>query len=132
MTATTDLDAALAIDCDCVLYTARDMGNFNTDAELIQLLEAGRNVVTPLPYQNAALFRDGGFAAMLEAACAKGGSTFHATGIDPDLITDRVALALTGMCTELRSLRIRETWPANSRTWGGPGAEARAWTGPRL
>lgn len=111
--ATTDLAEALAIDCDCVIYTARDMGDFNTDDELIEILEAGRNVVTPLPYQNAALFRQDGFGERLDAACAAGGSSFHATGIDPDLITDRVALALTGICTELRSLRIRETWPAN-------------------
>lgn len=110
---TTDLETALGVDCDCVLYTARDMGDFNTDDELIRILESGRNVVTPLPYQNARLFRDDDFVERLEGACSAGGSTFHATGIDPDLITDRVALALTGICTDLRQLSIRETWPAN-------------------
>ena len=111
--ASTDVDAVLATECDCVIYTARDMGNFNTDDELIRILEAGHNLVTPLPYQNAPLFREEEFTERLRAACAQGSATFHATGIDPDLITDRVALALTGMCTDLRSLAIRETWPAN-------------------
>jgi 4-hydroxy-tetrahydrodipicolinate reductase len=70
-------------------------------------------VVTPLPYQNAHLFREAEFVARLERACEVGGSTFHATGIDPDIVTGRVALALTGMCTRLDRLTIRETWPAN-------------------
>jgi hypothetical protein len=109
----TDPERALAIDSDCVLYTARDMGNRNTDDEIVRILEAGRNVVTPLPYQNAALFRDREFVERLEQACATGSTSFHATGIDPDLITDRVVLSLTGMCTHLEHLTIRETWPAN-------------------
>jgi len=111
--ATTDLEDALAIECDCVLYTARDMGDRNADDEIVRILEAGRNVVTPLPYQNAALFRDEAFVDRLEAACASGRASFHSTGIDPDLITDRVVLSLTGICTHLEHLRIRETWPAN-------------------
>src|ERR1700722_1724200 len=72
--ATTDAQSLLAIDCDCVIYTARDLGNFNTDAEILQLLAAGKNVVTPLPYQNARLFRDAQFVERLDAACAMGGS----------------------------------------------------------
>ncbi|ORV49054.1 hypothetical protein AWC05_02455 [Mycobacterium florentinum] len=110
---TSDTAALAAIDCDCVVYTARDMGNFNTDDEIIELLETGRNVVTPLPYHNAPLFRAPEFVERLERACRIGGSTFHATGIDPDIITERIALALTGMCTSLQHLTIRETWPAN-------------------
>jgi 4-hydroxy-tetrahydrodipicolinate reductase len=111
--ASTDVDVLAGIECDCVLYTARDMGDHNTDGEIVSLLQAGRNVVTPLPYQNAHLFREPGFVERLERACEVGGSTFHATGIDPDIVTGRVALALTGMCTRLDHLTIRETWPAN-------------------
>ena len=111
--ASTDPDVLAGIECDCVLYTARDMGNHNTDDEILGLLAAGRNVVTPLPYQDAHLFREAAFVSRLEQACEDGGSTFHATGIDPDIVTGRVALALTGMCTRLDHLTIRETWPAN-------------------
>lgn len=111
--ATTDPASLIGLDCDCVIYTARDMGNFNTDDEILGLLESGRNVVTPLPYQNAHLFREPAFVERLHRACRVGGSTFHATGIDPDIITGRIALALTGLCTSLQHLTIRETWPAN-------------------
>lgn len=108
--ATTDVEALLAIDCDCIVYTARDMGNFNTDDEILMLLSRGKNVVTPLPYQNAHLFRDKAFSDKLHAACKAGGSVFHASGIDPDLISDRVLIALTGMCTEVKSLKLQENW----------------------
>jgi 2,4-diaminopentanoate dehydrogenase len=113
VSATTDPGALTCTDCDCIIYTARDMGDCNTDDEIVGLLEAGRNVVTPLPYHNAHLFREPAFVDRIERACQIGGSTFHATGIDPDIITDRVALALTGICTSLEHLTIRETWPAN-------------------
>src|SRR6476620_6077756 len=64
----TDVAALLKIDCDVVLMTSRDMGTFNTDDEILEVLAAGRNVVTPLPYQNAHLFRDRKFLDKLEAA----------------------------------------------------------------
>jgi 2,4-diaminopentanoate dehydrogenase len=112
--ATADPNEAIAIDCDCVLYTPRDMGNHNTDAELLQLLSAGRNVVTPLPYQCAHRLREPEFLAALDRACRDGGATFHATGIDPDAISDRVVLGLTSMCTDISRLRLREQWEVDA------------------
>jgi len=108
--ATDDVDALLAIECDCVLYTPRDFGNDNADEELLRILAAGHNVVTPLPYQNAFLYRDEAFVQRLNAACEQGGSTFHATGIDPDVISDRVVLGLTGLCTDVKHIVLREMW----------------------
>jgi 2,4-diaminopentanoate dehydrogenase len=106
----TNVAALLAIDCDCIVMTARDMGNFNTDAEILQILASGRNIVTPLPYHNAHLFRDREFVANLEAACRAGKSVFHATGIDPDVVSERVVPALTGMCNDITSLTLQENW----------------------
>jgi 4-hydroxy-tetrahydrodipicolinate reductase len=111
VTITTDREQALAIDCDCILYTARDMGNNNTDEEIFRLLSAGRNVVTPIPYNNAALWREPEFNARLAKSCSDGGSSFHSTGMSPDMISERIALALTGMSAELQSFTIRENWP---------------------
>lgn len=108
---TIDADVALAIDCDCVLYCGRDMGDNNTDDEVLRLLRSGRNVVTPIPYNNAVLWREPEFHARLVRACEEGGTSFHATGLSPDLVSERLALALTGMCADLRSLTIRENWP---------------------
>jgi 2,4-diaminopentanoate dehydrogenase len=112
--ATTDVQALLKLDCDCVVYTARDMGNFNTDEEILQILASGKNVVTPLPYQQAHLFREKSFVDRLHAACAAGRSVFHATGIDPDLISDRVVLGLTGLCTHIEHLKLQEIWDSDS------------------
>jgi 2,4-diaminopentanoate dehydrogenase len=108
--ATNDANTLLALDADCVIFTPRDFGNFNTDEELLQILRAGKNVVTPLPYHNAHLYRDPAFVEQLNAACADGGSTFHATGIDPDVISDRVVTALTGLCTDIKTIKLREIW----------------------
>jgi 4-hydroxy-tetrahydrodipicolinate reductase len=110
VTATDDVAALLALEADCVIYTPRDFGINNADAELITILEAGHNVVTPLPYHNAVLYRQDGFGERIAQACATGGSTFHPTGIDPDLISDRVLMGMTGICTDITSIRLRELW----------------------
>jgi 4-hydroxy-tetrahydrodipicolinate reductase len=48
--ATTDVSRFLATKPDCVFYAARDFTNFNTDPDIVMLLEAGVNVITALPY----------------------------------------------------------------------------------
>lgn len=35
---------------------------------------------------------------------------FHAGGIDPDLMSDRVLLGLTGACADVKSVRLQECW----------------------
>lgn len=108
--ASTDVDALLQIDCDAVIYSALDMGRYHTDDEIIRLLEAGKNVITTLPYQHLPAVRDQAFIERLEAACRKGQSVFHATGVDPDTVCDRVLPALTTMCTDIRHVQIQENW----------------------
>jgi 2,4-diaminopentanoate dehydrogenase len=112
--ATTDADKLLELDCDCIIYTALDTGDFNTDAELLQLLTAGKNVVTPLPYQNMHFFRDADTVAAFNAACETGDAVFHATGVDPDIISDRVLLSLTGLCTDITSIKLQEFWECSA------------------
>jgi 4-hydroxy-tetrahydrodipicolinate reductase len=109
ITASTDVDALLTVECDAIIYSALDMGIYHTDDEIIRLLEAGRNVITTLPYQHLRAVRDEAFIARLEAAC-HGGSVFHATGEDPDTVCDRVLPALTTMCTDIRHVQIQEDW----------------------
>ena len=63
--ATADVDALLALEADCVLYTPL----LAKPAELVRILASGKNVVTPLgwffPGESAG-------AAELEAACREG------------------------------------------------------------
>lgn len=112
--ATTDVDKLLTQDCDCIIFTALDTGDFNTDAEILQLLAAGKNVVTPLPYQNLHLFRDDDTVTAFKNASETGRSVFHATGVDPDIISDRVLLSLTGLCTDIRSIKLQEFWECSA------------------
>ena len=110
ITATNDVDALLKVDCDCVIYTAHDKGNYNNDDEILMILRAGKNIVTPLPYQNAHLYREQEFVEKLRAACEQGQSVFYADGIDPHLIPNRILIGLTGACAEVKSIKLQEHW----------------------
>jgi hypothetical protein len=90
VSATSDVDALLALEPDCVLYSPI-MAN---PGEVKRLLEAGVNVVTPLGWFYP--FASAGVAEM-EAACRKGGVTLHGTGIHPGGITERFPLVLSAL-----------------------------------
>lgn len=105
----------MKIDCDCILHTVHEDPTFKrTDEEILQLLAAGKNVVTVLPYQNAHLFREKEFVDKLEAACKTGGSTFYSGGVDPDLVSNRTLLTLTGACADVKSVMLQECWDCSS------------------
>lgn len=108
--ATNDIEALLAVECDCVIYTAHDEGTYHTDDEILRILGAGKNIVTPLPYQNAQYYRDDKFLKRLNAACTAGGSVFYADGIDPHLIPNRILLGLTNGCADVKAVKLQENW----------------------
>src|ERR1039458_4945427 len=110
VTISNDLDALLKIDCDAIIYTAHDQGTYHNDDEILHLLASGKNVITPLPYQNAHLFREQKFIDKLNAACNEGKSVFHASGIDPDWVSDRILLGLTGACSDIQAIKLQEHW----------------------
>lgn len=108
--ATNNVDELLGIKCDCVIYTAHDEGTYHTDDEILRILAAGKNIVTPLPYQNAHMYREEAFIKKLKAACIMGGSTFYADGIDPHLIPNRILLGLTNGSADIMSIKLQEHW----------------------
>jgi len=101
VTATHDADALLAMDADCILYSPI-MGQ---TPEVIRMLEAGKNVVTPLgwfyPFDSVDT-KD------IEAACARTGVTLHGTGIHPGGITERFPLMVSGLSRDIRHVRAEE------------------------
>jgi 2,4-diaminopentanoate dehydrogenase len=101
---------ALAIDCDVILYTARDLSTFHTDDEILQLLEAGKRVVTALPYHYMHVTRPREYVARVEETCRRTGAVFHATGVNPDLVGERLLLSLTGLCNDVQSVKMQENW----------------------
>lgn len=94
--ATDDLDAVLALAPDCVAYCATAVRRENDAvADIVRFLEAGINVVTfatiPMVYPPAAPPE---WRAAIEAAAAKGNSTFYATGAEPGFISLNIPTAL--------------------------------------
>jgi len=108
--ATTDVDALIALDADCVVYSA-----LLPDEELLcRLLASGLNVVTPLGWVYP-VARD---TEALEKACAVGGSTLHGTGIHPGGITERFPLMVSGLTAAITHVRAEEF--SDIRTYGAP------------
>jgi 4-hydroxy-tetrahydrodipicolinate reductase len=108
---TTKFDEFLKIDAQCVIYTARDFGDWRADKEILALLEAGKNVITPLPYHHLRS-RGEDVAARFKAAAEKGGATLHGSGITPGFFNERLALLLTGLSNDITAVRFQEFFNA--------------------
>lgn len=112
---TRDREAIFALDADVVLYTglfAFDQAKM--DADMMQLLESGKNVISVTAY-NYPHYHGQEYVDRLEAACRKGNSSLHGTGELPGFFLDRVALTMTGVCREVRHLKLEE-WYNISRS----------------
>jgi 4-hydroxy-tetrahydrodipicolinate reductase len=108
--ATTDIDGILALDADCVSYTATaDLRPFEAIDDICRILASGKNVVSssvvPLVHPKSFLpeWRD-----KLESACAKGRSSFFTSGIDPGFANDVLPLALSGLSERWDEIRVQE------------------------
>ncbi|MBF6147770.1 dihydrodipicolinate reductase [Nocardia nova] len=110
VTATTDAEALLALDADCVIYSPV----FADTSVLRAILRSGKNVVTPLgwfyPRQ-----RD---REKFDAVCAEGGVTLHGTGIHPGGLTERLPLVVSALSGSVTGVRAEEF--SDIRTYGAP------------
>jgi len=110
VTTTNDRDEILALDADCVLYMARGETNpIGALDDICALLASGKNVVStavtaliyPASMGPAAVDR-------LEKACTEGGTSFHATGIEPGWASEVLPLTLSGIFRTIDSLLVQE------------------------
>ena len=111
VTATQDVDALLATEAECVLYSPV----VADPKEVAALLRSGKNVVTPLGWFYP--FGSRGVAE-LEEACREGGVTLHGTGIHPGGITERFPIVLSAMSRAVTHVRAEE-W-SDIRTYDAP------------
>jgi hypothetical protein len=109
--ATRDLDSVLEAGADCVLYMQQglDVG------AICALLESGANVVTTCgefhhPGSMRAELRE-----RVEAACDRGASSIHSTGISPGFISEAMPIVLTSILRRLDRLQIDEFADVSSR-----------------
>lgn len=107
VTITGDRETFFNTPADCVIYIARDYGDYRSDPDIIELLERGFNVITPLPYHYPKM-RGEEVVAKLEAACRKGNSTLYATGINPGFMFERLAMTATGMVNDVKHIKFEE------------------------
>ncbi|WP_007506757.1 dihydrodipicolinate reductase [Pseudofrankia saprophytica] len=110
VTATNDPDEIVALDADCVLYMAQgEMNPAGALDDICRLLAAGKNVVstavTSLIYP-ASL--EPAVAARLEEACAAGGTSFHATGIEPGWASEVLPLTMSALFARIDTLVVQE------------------------
>ncbi len=109
--ATRDIEALLALDADCVLYSP-----ILADAAVVErILRSRKNVVTPLGWFFP--WRGQDFAA-LEVACHAGGVTLHGTGIHPGGITERFPLMISALSGSVTHVRAEEF--SDIRTYDAP------------
>jgi len=118
--ATNDVDALLALDADCVCYTATaDMRPTEAIADMARILESGKNVVSSsvvaLVYPPHV---DAGMRAPLERACAEAKVSCFTSGIDPGWANDLLPLVLTSSSEYVEELRVMEI--VNYATYAQP------------
>ncbi|MCT7661169.1 NAD(P)H-dependent amine dehydrogenase family protein [Mycobacterium deserti] len=119
VTATTDVDAILALDADLVLYAP----SFTDLDDVCTLLESGKNVATPSflfhPRRIPEADRE-----RLMAACMKGDSTIHGSGLNPGNLSGVLPLALSGMSRTIERVTLQERadwtlWESTEITFDG-------------
>ena len=109
--ASTDLDAVLATDPQCAVYTAM-ADNRLPDAleDYRRILAAGVNVVGSsavfLQYPWQVLPDE--LLAPIEDAAKEGNSSLFVNGIDPGFANDLLPLALAGTCQSIQQIRCME------------------------
>jgi 2,4-diaminopentanoate dehydrogenase len=127
--ATRDRAALLRTAADCVVYAPR---HAHVD-EVCEILASGKNVVaTPFLFYAPTL--PPAELAKLEAACAKGKTSVHGTGIHPGFVGEVLPLVLSGMTRKIEHLHVQEraNWSLyaspritfDNMRFGAPPAEA--------
>ena len=112
--ATQAVEAIMALDADCVIYCPMPWDL----PEMCRLLESGKHVITPCPYWFP-FIQNPTAAAMIDAACKKGGVNLHASGCNPGGIAERFPLTFTGWCNRID--RITMTECGDCRSYSSPG-----------
>jgi hypothetical protein len=109
--ATKSVDEIMALDADVVLHLPlNSVGTLDAHDETIKrLLRSGKNVITTVAH-TFPLAMSADYAAGFEAACHEGNSTLFGTGINPGLITERIMVGLTSVCTRVDSVRVTEIY----------------------
>ena len=105
--ATRDLDAVVAMDLDCLSYGGSVIGREDEAvAEMARFLERGVDVVTfALASMVYPAMSPPELASLVTTACAAGGSTFYASGMEPGWASFSMPYTLLSIAGEVHSYR---------------------------
>ncbi|KWX67552.1 diacylglycerol kinase [Mycobacterium sp. NAZ190054] len=109
--ATTDLDAVLATQPECAVYTALADNRLPEALEdYRRILAAGVNVVgsSAVFLQHPWQVLPDELISPIEDAAQKGSSTIFVNGIDPGFANDLLPMALAGTCQNIQQIRCME------------------------
>lgn len=112
VSATTDVDALLALEADAVMYSPL----LPDEAVVAAILRSGKNVVTPVGWVYPD--RENPAVAAIEAAAVEGGVTLHGSGIHPGGITERFPLMVSSLSSGVTHVRAEEF--SDLRTYNAP------------
>ncbi len=108
--ATNDADALLALDADCVCYTATaDLRPVDALNDMARIAASGKNIVSSSVVAMVwPTHVDEGMRGDLERACVDAGVSCFTSGIDPGWANDILPLLLAGTCENIEHLRVME------------------------
>ncbi len=108
--ATNDADALLALDADCVCYTATaDLRPVDALNDMARIAASGKNIVSSSVVAMVwPTHVDEGMRGNLERACVDAGVSCFTSGIDPGWANDILPLLLAGTCENIEHLRVME------------------------
>ncbi|HVB93803.1 MAG TPA: hypothetical protein VND67_05745 [Acidimicrobiales bacterium] len=110
VTATGDIEALLATDADCVVYSP-----FMADPTVVTaILRSGKNLVTPLGW----FYPPSDERERFDSVATDAGVTLHGTGIHPGGITERFPLMISALAGSITHVRAEEF--SDIRTYGAP------------
>ncbi|NHN37305.1 hypothetical protein G8764_08385 [Pseudomaricurvus alcaniphilus] len=108
---TTDQDSVIAMDADVVLFSVNMSAELNEDSEATEiacrLLESGKSLVTSAGWWYPA-YHSQALHDKLDAACKKGGSCLHGTGVNPGWLYERIISTFTGASTSIKHIHVQE------------------------
>jgi hypothetical protein len=109
--ATSDREALLALQPDCIVHTAMtDDRLFDAMEDLIGFLERGINVVSSGPVllcYPTGLGLDA-YVDRIDAAGRRTGASLHVNGIDPGWANDVLPLVTSSLCQRIDEVRVSE------------------------
>jgi hypothetical protein len=108
--ATDRIEDILCLDADVVLHVPLNGESPDEHVEDIErLLRSGKNVITTVGFTYPwAVSRER--AEQLEAAALAGGVTLYGTGMNPGFLSERLAVSITTLCTQVKSISVQELY----------------------